>query len=60
MTGRSLRGRVDAFDDVLMDVEDFLKGEGVVIEEGFIDMIREDLGCLFYLIPLEEDGDDKT
>lgn len=59
MTGKDLRRRVDIFYESLLDIENFLKEKGVVIEEGFIEMIRKDLGRLFFLIPLEKDDDDE-
>ena len=55
MTGRELRGRVDAFQDVLTDIEAFLEGQkkmdwNIRI---IIDRMSDDCEQLFYLIPLE-------
>ena len=51
-----LRGRVDAFQDVLTDVKQFIKDKNKfnVTSEELIERIKDECEELFYLIPLEE------
>lgn len=56
MNGKMLRGRVDAFQDVLTDVKQFIKDKNKfnVTSEELIERIKDECEELFYLIPLEE------
>ena len=55
MDGKTLRGRVEAFDDVLTDVKKFIKDKKKLTKqvETQIERISELCKDLFYLIPLE-------
>jgi len=56
MNGKILRGRIDAFNDVLTDVESFLTNKNKLDPEtkGIIDNLAEGCEDLFYRIPLEK------
>jgi len=55
MDGKTLRRRVEAFDDVLTDVKKFIKDKKKLTKqvETQIERISELCKDLFYLIPLE-------
>ena len=55
MDGKTLRGRVGAFQDVLTDVKGFIKDKKKLTKqvETQIERISELCKDLFYLIPLE-------
>ena len=57
MIGKELRKRVDAFQDVLTDVEGFLQeiGKRDLESTEIIYRMRDDCEDLFYLIPLDKE-----
>lgn len=57
MTGFELRGRLNAFDDVLTDIEAFLEEKGIIDKLDLIGEARDALEDLFYLIPLDEEAE---
>lgn len=55
MKGKTLRGQLDDFDDVLDEIETFFKEKNINDRRNVLSRARNHLDSLFYLIPLEED-----